>query len=53
MSEEFEDFDVQDEDVEQLYEHYNIVVDKGQALLRVDKFLMDRLPNVTIKYKMP
>lgn len=30
-----------------LYEHVRIVVDKGQALLRVDKFLMDRLPNVT------
>ncbi|QMU26999.1 RluA family pseudouridine synthase [Adhaeribacter radiodurans] len=30
-----------------LYEHVRIVVDKGQALLRLDKFLMDRLPNVT------
>lgn len=30
-----------------LYEHVRIVVDKGQTLLRLDKFLMDRLPNVT------
>ncbi|RNI28611.1 RluA family pseudouridine synthase [Rufibacter latericius] len=32
---------------EELYEHHRIQVDKGQALLRLDKFLMDRLPNVT------
>jgi len=30
-----------------LYEHHRIVADPGQALLRVDKFLMDRLPNVS------
>ncbi|WP_421763607.1 RluA family pseudouridine synthase [Ekhidna sp.] len=30
-----------------LYEHHNIKVDDGQDLLRIDKFLMDRLPNVT------
>ncbi|RDV14175.1 RluA family pseudouridine synthase [Pontibacter diazotrophicus] len=35
------------EDSDELYEHHRIVVDKRQALLRVDKFLMDRLPNVT------
>ncbi|WP_242923737.1 RluA family pseudouridine synthase [Pontibacter liquoris] len=35
------------EDSDDLYEHHRIVVDKGQALLRLDKFLMDRLPNVT------
>lgn len=34
-------------DSDDLYEHHRIVVDKGQALLRVDKFLMDRLPNVS------
>lgn len=34
-------------DSDDLYEHVRIVVDKGQALMRVDKFLMDRLPNVT------
>ncbi|MEO9871652.1 RluA family pseudouridine synthase [Ekhidna sp.] len=30
-----------------LYEHHHIKVDAGQDLLRIDKFLMDRLPNVT------
>ena len=35
------------EDDEELFEHYKIVADPGQSLLRIDKFLMDRLPNVT------
>lgn len=30
-----------------LYEHHRIVCDAGQAPYRIDKFLMDRLPNVT------
>ncbi len=30
-----------------LFLHHSIVVDPGQELLRIDKFLMDRLPNVT------
>jgi 23S rRNA pseudouridine1911/1915/1917 synthase len=37
----------QEELDDELFEHHRIVADKGQALLRVDKFLMDRLPNVT------
>jgi 23S rRNA pseudouridine1911/1915/1917 synthase len=39
----------QDESPEddELYEHHRLVADKGQQPLRVDKFLMDRLPNVT------
>lgn len=28
---------------EELFEHHNIKVDKGQSLLRIDKFLFDRL----------
>jgi 23S rRNA pseudouridine1911/1915/1917 synthase len=36
-----------DEQDDALFEHYRIVADPGQALLRIDKFLMDRLPNVT------
>ncbi|HKR03712.1 MAG TPA: RluA family pseudouridine synthase [Bacteroidia bacterium] len=34
-------------DQEDLYEHHRIVVDKGQSLLRIDKFLMNRLENVS------
>lgn len=30
-----------------LFEHYRIVVDKGQVPVRIDKFLMDRVPNIT------
>lgn len=30
-----------------LYEHYRIQVDNGQSLLRIDRFLMDRIPNAT------
>ncbi len=32
---------------DELYEHFRIEVDKGQSLLRIDKFLLDRVPNVT------
>lgn len=34
----------ENEEQDELFEHYNIVVDKGQELLRIDKFLNDRLP---------
>lgn len=30
-------------DADQLYEHFRVVADKGQSLLRVDKFLFDHL----------
>jgi len=36
-----------EEEEEELFEHYKIVADPGQAVLRVDKFLSDRLPNST------
>ena len=32
---------------EELFEHHNIIVDPKQSLLRIDRFLFDRLPNVT------
>lgn len=32
---------------QELYEHHRIVVDKGQSLLRLDKFLMHRLENAS------
>lgn len=32
---------------ETLFEHHRIVADERQTLIRIDKFLMDRLPNVT------
>ena len=30
-----------------LFEHFRLVVDKGQSLLRIDKFLMNRMENAT------
>jgi 23S rRNA pseudouridine1911/1915/1917 synthase len=37
----------QDDQDDVLFEHHRITADPGQALLRIDRFLMDRLPNVT------
>lgn len=37
----------QEEEEQDLFEHYNIVVDKGQSLLRIDKFLMHRIENAS------
>ena len=34
-------------DEAQLYEHFRIVVDKGQEMIRVDKYLFDRLTNAS------
>lgn len=46
MNEETENPEEQDEDQE-LYEHYRVSADKGQAPLRIDKFLMNRIENAT------
>lgn len=35
------------EEEQELYEHYRFIVDKGQGLLRIDKFLMSRIENVS------
>lgn len=48
LSEEMEEFDNAEESTEQeLYEHHRIIVDRGQSLLRIDKFLMHRLQNAS------
>ena len=40
--------EIEDEDeVQGLFEHHRIEVDPGQSLTRVDKFVMDKLPNAT------
>lgn len=46
MQEELEekDFDNQEEE---LFEHYRFISDLGQEIIRIDKFLMDRLPNTS------
>jgi 23S rRNA pseudouridine1911/1915/1917 synthase len=35
------------EEEQELYEHHHFVVDKGQQLLRIDKFLMNRLDSIS------
>ena len=35
------------EENQDLYEHYRFVADRGQGLLRIDKFLMTRIENAT------
>ncbi len=42
-----EDFESQDHEEEELFEHHSFVVDPGQAILRIDKFLIDRLPKTS------
>jgi len=45
MIEEFES-DTENEE-EELYEHYKFVADPGQEIVRIDKYLIDRLPNTS------
>jgi 23S rRNA pseudouridine1911/1915/1917 synthase len=40
-------FDETQDENSELYEHFRIEVDKGQSLLRVDKFLMNRLESIS------
>ena len=51
MIEEIEEIeellDEEEEATSELYEHHRIEADSGQNLLRVDKFLMTRLPNAS------
>jgi 23S rRNA pseudouridine1911/1915/1917 synthase len=39
--------DLEGDDVPQLYEHHNIKVDKGQVMMRIDKFILTRISNST------
>ena len=36
-----EEQNIQEE--QELYENYRVIVDKGQSLLRIDKYLVDRI----------
>ena len=51
QDEDLQDEDLQDDEeegqVHEMYEHHRIEADPGQALLRIDKFLMTRLPNAS------
>src|SRR5437764_11845512 len=36
-----------EQEEQDLYEHMRLIVDKGQSLLRIDKFLMHRIENAS------
>lgn len=42
-----EDTGILEQEEQDLYEHLRLIVDKGQSLLRIDKFLMTRVENAT------
>lgn len=42
-----EDLELLEQEEQELFEHIRIVADKGQALLRLDKFLMNRVENTS------
>ena len=44
---EVEDEDDDDAEGTVLYEHFRVVADKGQQLVRIDKFLLDHLPDTS------
>jgi len=46
MIEEIEDKNFTD-DEEELYEHFRFVAEPGLVIVRIDKFLMDRMPNTS------
>ncbi len=41
------DFNEHDQEEQELFEHHHFVVDKGQGLLRIDKFLQGRIENIS------
>ncbi|MXV51327.1 RluA family pseudouridine synthase [Pedobacter sp. HMF7647] len=42
-----EEIELPEQEEQDLYEHLRVVVDKGQSLLRIDKFLMHRIENAS------
>ncbi len=42
-----EDLELVEQDEQELYEHIRIIADKKQTLLRIDKFLMNRVENTS------
>ena len=47
MKTEDQSDNIEESEDEELYEHYKFIADKGQEVLRIDKFLIDRLPNTS------
>lgn len=47
MKEENQNEDIDNSENDELYEHHKFIADKGQEVLRIDKFLLDRLANTS------
>lgn len=47
MQEEFDEVEEQGEEQNELFEHHRFVADSGQSLVRVDKFLVNRIENAS------
>ncbi len=51
LKDPIEDIDLEDDSISvgkpELYEHYRLIADKKQTLIRIDKFLCDRLENTS------
>ena len=47
MKEENHNDNIDETENDELYEHHKFIADKGQEVLRIDKFLMDRLANTS------
>ncbi len=45
--EDFRAIGLEEDEHAELYEHFRVVADRGQQLLRVDKFLLDHLPDTS------
>ena len=43
MSEDLQDLLPEDEEQQELFEHFRMVVDRGQGLLRIDKDMAEHL----------
>ncbi len=47
MSEDLQDLLPEDEEQQELFEHFRMVVDRGQGLLRIDKYLAEHLEDTS------
>ncbi|WP_107040168.1 RluA family pseudouridine synthase [Brumimicrobium mesophilum] len=47
MKEENQNDNIEETENDELYEHHKFIADSGQEVLRIDKFLMDRLANTS------
>jgi 23S rRNA pseudouridine1911/1915/1917 synthase len=47
LLEEDEDFDGEQGEEQELFEHYRFEIEKGQHQTRIDKYLMDRIKNAS------